>query len=96
VEPVARLLEFLHRQRRAVAAALGMATLLGVVAGTRLPAAILPEVSFPRIKVIADSGERSGDEGPARGHAPARAVAAPRDRGCEVRSITAAARPRSI
>src|SRR5206468_4120729 len=38
------------------------ASLIGVGLTFRLPAAILPEVTFPRLKVIADSGERPGEE----------------------------------
>lgn len=38
------------------------AAAIGVVAAFRMPAAILPEITFPRLKVIADSGERPGAE----------------------------------
>ena len=46
-----------HAQRRALALALGGVLALGAVAAGRLPASILPEVTFPRIKLIAESGE---------------------------------------
>ena len=49
--------EAVHAQRRAIALALGGVLVLGAVAAWRLPASILPEVTFPRIKLIADSGE---------------------------------------
>ena len=57
-----RLFERLHLQRRAIALAFAVLTALGLVLGLRLPAAILPEVTFPRIRVIADSGERPAQE----------------------------------
>ncbi|HEY6866519.1 MAG TPA: efflux RND transporter permease subunit, partial [Candidatus Eisenbacteria bacterium] len=53
---------FLRGQRRALFAVLAVAIALGAWQALRLPAAILPEVTFPRIKVIADSGERPGEE----------------------------------
>jgi multidrug efflux pump subunit AcrB len=59
---VRRFFEVLHLQRRAIALAFATLTVLGLALGLRLPAAILPEVTFPRIKVIADSGERPGGE----------------------------------
>ncbi|MHB8077683.1 MAG: efflux RND transporter permease subunit [Candidatus Krumholzibacteriia bacterium] len=52
----------LRRQRRALVFAFVALCVLGVVTGLRRPAAILPEVTFPRVKVIADSGELPGDE----------------------------------
>ena len=57
-----RFFDFLHLQRRAIALAFVVLTLIGIGLGLRLPAAIMPEVTFPRIKVIADSGEIPGDE----------------------------------
>ncbi len=59
---MSRLFALIHAQRRGLLLACGVLTLLGVIVGARLPAAILPEVTFPRITVIADSGERPGDE----------------------------------
>ena len=50
-----------HAQRRAIALALGGVLVLGAFAAWRLPASILPEVTFPRIKVIADRGELPSD-----------------------------------
>ena len=55
-------LEFAARQRRAIAAALVLLALAGTAFSLRLPAAILPEVVFPRITIIADSGERPAEE----------------------------------
>lgn len=46
-----------HAQRRAVALLFAAAIVLGVFAAMRMPASILPEVTFPRITVIADAGE---------------------------------------
>lgn len=53
---------FLHVQRRAVLALVSVTAAIGCWIATQMPAAILPEVTFPRIKVIADSGERPGEE----------------------------------
>ena len=47
-------------QRRAIALAFAGAIVLGGIAAARLPSSILPEVTFPRITVIADSGEQIG------------------------------------
>lgn len=56
------LFEWLRAQSRGLTLLiLGMCA-LGGLAAWKLPAAILPEVTFPRIKVIADSGERPGDD----------------------------------
>ncbi|MFI5372628.1 MAG: efflux RND transporter permease subunit, partial [Candidatus Eisenbacteria bacterium] len=44
-------------QRRTVALAFAAILALGAWTATRLPSSILPDVTFPRIKVIADSGE---------------------------------------
>ena len=56
------LFEWFREQRRGVALLIVGMCSLGGIAAWRLPAAILPEVTFPRIKVIADSGERPGDD----------------------------------
>jgi multidrug efflux pump subunit AcrB len=56
------LLELLSRQKRALIAVLLAVAALGALAGVRMPAAILPEVTFPRIAVIADSGEQPAEE----------------------------------
>ena len=53
---------FLRAQRRALLAALAVAIAFGAWLTSRMPAAILPEVTFPRVKVIAESGERPGEE----------------------------------
>jgi len=50
-----------HAQRRGVALLLGVAIVLAVAAIYRMPTSILPEVAFPRVKVIADSGELPSD-----------------------------------
>ena len=46
-----------HAQRRAVALLYAGIVVLGALAALRLPASILPEVTFPRISIIAESGE---------------------------------------
>jgi len=46
-----------HAQRRGVALLLGIAFALALAAIYRMPTSILPEVAFPRVKIIADSGE---------------------------------------
>ena len=56
------LFERLRSQRRALALAVVGLSALGTLAAFRLPAAIFPEVTFPRIKVIAESGERPGED----------------------------------
>jgi len=56
------LFDYLHLQRRVIALAFVALTVLGITVGLRLPAAIMPEVTFPRIKVIADSGQIPADE----------------------------------
>jgi multidrug efflux pump subunit AcrB len=56
------LFELLYRGRRALAAALVLLAAGGIVAAVRMPAAILPEVTFPRISVIADAGERPAED----------------------------------
>jgi multidrug efflux pump subunit AcrB len=57
-----RFFEFLRVQRRAILLGPGALAAIGVAASFRLPAAILPEVTFPRITVIAESGERPAEE----------------------------------
>ena len=52
----------LREQRRAVFAILIAAVAVGAWLSFSMPAAILPEVTFPRIKIVAESGERPGDE----------------------------------
>ena len=56
------LFQWLREQRRAMALLIVAMCALGVIATWQLPAAILPEVTFPRIKVIADCGERPVDD----------------------------------
>jgi crotonobetainyl-CoA:carnitine CoA-transferase CaiB-like acyl-CoA transferase len=55
-------LAFCARQSRALLALLVLLTVVGFAIGLRLPASILPEIAFPRITVIADSGERPAEE----------------------------------
>ncbi|HKA25614.1 MAG TPA: efflux RND transporter permease subunit [Candidatus Eisenbacteria bacterium] len=57
-----RFFRFLHSQRRAAGALLSAAVVVGVWIGLRMPSAILPEVTFPRVKIVAESGERPADE----------------------------------
>jgi heavy metal efflux system protein len=59
---VTRVFEFLALHRRVVGALLVALVALGIVLGLSLPASILPAVTFPRITVIAHSGERPGDD----------------------------------
>ena len=47
-----RMFEGLRRGRRAVSAALVVFGIVGVILGARLPASILPDVTFPRLTVI--------------------------------------------
>lgn len=56
------LLDFLERQRKALIAVLTALTAAGVWVAFQMPAAILPEVAFPRISIIADSGERPPED----------------------------------
>ena len=56
------LFRLLHHQRRAIAFVFAVLVVLGLAWGFGLPAGLLPEVTFPRITVIAESGERPGDE----------------------------------
>ena len=56
------LFERLLAQRRALALAFALLLAVGVAALLRLPAAILPEVTFPRLTVIADAGELPADQ----------------------------------
>ena len=48
-------------QRRAIALAFAGVMAVGAVLAFRLPASILPEVTFPRITVLANSGELPGE-----------------------------------
>ena len=59
---MSRFFGHLRLHRRALDAALVLAVALGAWRAFQMPAAILPEVTFPRVKVIADSGERPGEE----------------------------------
>ena len=56
-----RLFDGVHAQRRGLLLLLAVVVTLSVVALRRLPTSILPEVAFPRVKVIADSGELPSD-----------------------------------
>jgi len=85
---VIRFFRFLRAQRRAADALLAVAVLMGLWIGLHLPSAILPEVTFPRVKVVAESGERPAQE-------MLRAVTRPLEEGLrlvpgvrEMRSIT--------
>ncbi|HTK48482.1 MAG TPA: efflux RND transporter permease subunit, partial [Gemmatimonadaceae bacterium] len=57
-----RFFEGVRAQRRAVLFAFVMLLAMGAWAGFRAPAAILPEVTFPRITVIADAGELPAEQ----------------------------------
>jgi multidrug efflux pump subunit AcrB len=54
--------EGVRLQRRAVLFAFVVLLAMGTWAGFRAPAAILPEVTFPRITVIADAGELPAEQ----------------------------------
>src|SRR5262249_46221649 len=51
----------IHAQRPGVALLLPCIVALAIVSLRRMPSSILPEVAFPRVKVIADSGELPSD-----------------------------------
>jgi multidrug efflux pump subunit AcrB len=57
-----RFFEGVRLQRRAVLFAFVVLLAMGASAGLRAPAAILPEVTFPRITVIADAGELPAEQ----------------------------------
>ena len=50
-----------HAQRRAIAVGFAAVVGLGVVAALGLPTSILPEVTFPRITILAESGEQPSE-----------------------------------
>lgn len=52
-----RVFEGVFSQRRAIGFALAAALVLGLAAALHLPSSIMPEVTFPRITVLADAGE---------------------------------------
>ncbi|TMQ65078.1 MAG: efflux RND transporter permease subunit [Candidatus Eisenbacteria bacterium] len=56
------LFQWLREQRRGIALLIVALCGLGGLAAWQLPAAILPEITFPRVKVIAGGGERPGDD----------------------------------
>jgi multidrug efflux pump subunit AcrB len=62
MDSVIGLLGRFRRARSGLLALLAVLMVTGIVAGLELPAAILPEVTFPRISIIADSGEIPPDE----------------------------------
>ena len=55
------LFEAVRRQRRSVTLLLASLLVVAVIAARTLPTSILPEVTFPRIKIVADSGELPSD-----------------------------------
>ncbi|HET7225027.1 MAG TPA: efflux RND transporter permease subunit, partial [Candidatus Eisenbacteria bacterium] len=55
-------LERVAHQRRAIVLLLALVVIAGTWTALKLPASILPEITFPRITVIADAGERPGEE----------------------------------
>lgn len=56
-----RFFDGVHSQRRAVALLFAGLILLGAFAARQLPNSILPEVTFPRISILAESGELPSD-----------------------------------
>ena len=56
-----RLFAVVQAQRRALALGFAALFLIGVAVAFRLPASILPEVTFPRITILAESGELPSD-----------------------------------
>jgi len=59
---VIRFFESLRAQQRSTQAAIVAAIVVGLWSALRMPAAILPEVVFPRVKIIAECGERPTEE----------------------------------
>jgi len=59
---VRRFFEGVRRQRRAVMFAFVVLLVMGAWSALNAPAAILPEVTFPRITVIADAGELPSEQ----------------------------------
>jgi putative hydrolase of the HAD superfamily len=57
-----RFFDLLQKQRRVILTAFLVLMGLGLAFGRQLPAGILPDVIFPRITVIAESGELPGEE----------------------------------
>jgi multidrug efflux pump subunit AcrB len=62
VSSATRFFEGVRAQRRAVVFAFAALLVLGAWSALRAPAAILPEVTFPRITVIADAGELPAEQ----------------------------------
>jgi hypothetical protein len=58
---VKRYFAGVHAQRRAIAVGFAVVVGLGVVAALGLPTSILPEVTFPRITILAESGEQPSE-----------------------------------
>ena len=67
-----RLTGLVLRHRAAVYLAVALLTLGGVWALFTLPAGIYPEVTYPRIVVLARGGTFEADADDRRGHPPAR------------------------
>jgi multidrug efflux pump subunit AcrB len=49
-----KLVEGLTAQRRFVYLVVGLASIAGIAAATRLPSAIYPELQFPRVTIVAE------------------------------------------
>jgi CzcA family heavy metal efflux pump len=49
---------FAHRHRRALVFGIALLVLAGVAAAFRLPVALFPSITFPRIVILADNGEQ--------------------------------------
>jgi len=62
VSSATRFFEGVRAQGRAVVFAFAALLVLGAWSALRAPAAILPEVTFPRITVIADAGELPAEQ----------------------------------
>jgi multidrug efflux pump subunit AcrB len=58
---VKRFFDSVHVQRRALTLIFAAILVLGAYAALRLPSSILPEVTFPRVTILADSGELPSD-----------------------------------
>ncbi len=56
-----RFFDAVSIQRRALTLVLASILVLGAYAAAHLPNSILPEVTFPRVKILADSGELPSD-----------------------------------
>lgn len=62
LKKVSAFAEWLLSHRRSILFLLGLLVLAGLYAGTRMPVSLFPSVSFPRIVVALDAGDRSAEQ----------------------------------